>query len=158
MKSRKAISFFLVMLLLASNAGAQTGDWQAVKELPPGTPISVKGRDVIIRNQCTFRAANDYRLVCEGMSPMIPPLVYPRDQVRQVRLERSNAAKVATGALVGIGIGVTLGALGSDRSGTTRGGRMIIGGGILGLIGGAFGRMFPVVHGPVIYRGEGRKR
>ncbi len=154
MTFRKMLSSVLATLVFASSALAQTGDWQAVKELAPGTQISVKGGDFFIHNQCTFREATDDRLLCAGMTPVVPVLVFPRERVRQVRLERSLAARTATGALVGIGVGVTLGALGSDRSGTTRGGRMLIGGAILGLIGGAFGRIFPIIHGPVIYRQE----
>jgi hypothetical protein len=64
MKNIKAIFFLSAALLLASTAPAQTGDWQAVKNLQPGTKISVHSAGPF-HNLCVFERATDEQLVCE---------------------------------------------------------------------------------------------
>jgi hypothetical protein len=131
-----------------------------VKNLQPGTRISVRSDHLFIRNTCFFLSATDDRLVCERAvhnrrSLIIPPLpreaVYERSRVREVRLERGEAANTMAGAGIGAGVGAALG--GSTNNGTlTRGGGALLLGGIGALVGGSFGREFPVIHGKVIYR------
>jgi hypothetical protein len=160
MKHKKTIPFLLAPLLLASIAVAQTGDWQAVKNLQPGTRISVRSGRPFIRNTCFFLSATDDQLVCERavharrrmIIPPIPPeAVYERSKVREVRLEHSEATNTVAGAGIGAGIGAALGA--SANNGTlTRGGSTLLLGGIGALIGGSFGRDFPVIHGKVVYQ------
>jgi hypothetical protein len=155
MKPIRAI-FFLSALLLATAATAQTGDWEAVRNLPPGTRISVRDGHPF-HNLCIFQRATDDQLFCErilhGLSRgMIPPeAVYPRDKVRDVRLEHSDAANVATGAAIGGGIGAAIGASAHSPSLTRPGGALLLGTGGA-IIGGFFGRDFPITHGKVIYR------
>jgi hypothetical protein len=160
MSYKKTIPFLLAPLLLASIAVAQTGDWQAVKDLPPGTGISIRSDHLFIRNMCFFLSATDDQLVCERAvhsrrRMIIPPIpseaVYGRSKVREVRLEHSEAATTMAGASVGAGIGAALGA--STNNGTlTRGGGALLLGGIGALVGGSFGSEFSVMHGRVIYR------
>jgi len=156
MNQSRTISMLLTIPLLTSIALAQTGDWQAVKNLQPGTNISVRTASPF-HNLCVFEHATDEQLVCERTprgprGAFIPPeRVYPRKRIREVRLEHSDAANTAIGAAIGGGIGVAVGA--SVGNGTlTRGGGTLLLGGIGALVGGAFGRDFPVAHGKVVYR------
>ena len=84
-----------------------------------------------------------------------------RGQIRATRGPAYSSAYAPTpppfsplGALIGFGVGAAIGASGSDRSGTTLGGRVIIGGTIFAVIGGVIGTAFPHVrrhypsHGP----------
>jgi hypothetical protein len=143
------------LLLLASIAVAQTGDWQAVKDLRPGTKISVQYGH--FHNLCIFEQATDEQLACDhvfhGPRGAFTPLerVYERNKIREVRLEHSDAANIATGAAIGGGIGAAVGA-GNGNGALTRGGGALLLGGIGALIGGTFGRDFPVTHGKVVYR------
>ena len=160
MRYTKAIFFLSAAVLFASAAQAQTGDWQAVKNLQPGTKISVRSDHSFIRNACFFLSATDEQLVCERAvharrRMIIPPIpseaIYERNRVREVRLEHSEAANTMAGAGIGAGIGAALGA--SANNGTmTRGGSTLLLGSFGALIGGSFGKEFPVIHGKVVYR------
>ncbi len=79
-----------------------------------------------------------------------PPIVLQRAQIREVRIERTDASAVA-GAAIGAGAGATLGAT-SGNGTLTRGGAALLGAGIGGLIGGVFGKQFPFLHGEVVYQ------
>ena len=135
--------------LAAAPAQAQTSDWRAVQQLRPGTAISVKGR---FRVQCNFREASETELVCSQRTQgrfLRPPIVLPRAQIRQVRIERAEASALA-GTAIGAGAGAALGA-NSGNGALTREGSTLLGAGIGGLIGGTFGRQFPFLHGDVVY-------
>jgi hypothetical protein len=80
-----------------------------------------------------------------------PEAVYPRDKIRDVRLEHSDAANVATGAAIGGGIGAAIGASAHNQSLTRPGGALLFGTGGA-IIGGFFGKDFPITHGKTIYR------
>lgn len=160
MQRKTGILLRVVPLLLSSLSLAQTGNWQAVKNLPPGTRISVRSNHLFIRNTCFFLRATDDQLVCERVSHsrrrmIIPPIpsqaVYERSRVREVRLEHGEAANMMAGAGIGAGIGAALGA-GANNGTVTRGGGALLLGSIGALIGGSFGRDFPVIHGKVVYR------
>jgi hypothetical protein len=138
-------------------AFAQTGNWQAVKQLEPGTKISLQSDHLWLHSTCYFQRATDDQLFCErilrGVSRvLIPPdAVYERKKIREVRLEHSDRSNAATGAVIGGGIGATLGATRGNGTLTPEGGALLLG--TTGaLIGGAFGRDFPIFHGKVIYR------
>lgn len=159
MRHTRVILSLLAPLLLASLAAAQKGDWQAVKNLPPGTRISVKAEH-FLTNTCFFLNATDDQLVCERTlhgrrrmlnQPIPYQAFYERSKVREVRLEHSEALNGLAGAGIGAGIGAAVGA--SNGNGTlTRGGGALFLGGIGALIGGGFGSAFPVIHGKVVYR------
>ena len=155
MKYQRTISF-VAPLLLASVAMAQQGDWQSVKNLVPGTRITVRERHPF-HSMCIFQRATDEELFCErilrGSSRvLIPPeAVYDRNKVREVRLEHSDAANAATGAAIGGGVGAAIGASAHSTSLTRPGSALLLGTGGA-IIGGFFGKDFPLTHGKVIYR------
>jgi hypothetical protein len=156
MRHTRIIFLTFAAVLLASTATGQTGDWQVVKNLQPGTKISVQGGHSF-HNLCVFEHATADQLVCEhirhGPRGAVLPSerVYQRGTIREVRLEHSDTANIATGAAIGGGIGAAVGA--SAGNGTlTRGGGALLLGGIGALVGGTFGRDFPVTHGKIIYR------
>ena len=160
MTHTKAIFFLSAAVLLASNARAQTGDWQAVKALQPGTRISVRPNRSFVRNTCFFLSATDNQLVCERVlhgrrRMIIPPIptqaVYERGKMREVRLEHGEGVNSLAGAGIGGGIGAALGAS-ANNGPVTRGGGAFLLGGIGAVGGGSFGRDFPVIRGKVIYR------
>jgi hypothetical protein len=145
-----AVMFFLV---LALSAQAQSGDWRALKSLPPDTRISVKIR---FRTLCDFQYATDDRLVCErimrGPIPFGPDhFSFARKQIREVRLEHSDNTNALVGATVGGGIGVVLGAAGKNDTTTREGGALLLGG-IGAIAGGIIGKDFPITHGKVVYK------
>jgi hypothetical protein len=156
MNRTKNISLVSTILLLASIARAQTGSWQAVKDLQPGTRISVQGASRF-HSPCIFEQATDEQLVCEYIlhgprRAFIPSQrVYERKKIREVRLEHSDAANMATGAAIGGGLGAAVGATAGNGT-LTRGGGALLLGGIGALVGGTFGRDFPITHGKVVYR------
>jgi hypothetical protein len=147
----------LVLLLLAPSALAQRGDWQAVKDIPSGTTISVKYGRFFIHMRCIFQSASDDRLVCARIlygpsAVFIPPeAVYVRKQIREVRLEHSDASNMAVGAAIGAGVGGALGAAGRGDTRTRVAAGLLVGG-VGAVVGGLLGRDFPIRHGKVVYR------
>ena|ERR1700722_679701 len=156
MKHVKTILLVSTLFMLASYASGQAGDWQAVKDLQPGTKISVL-YGVPFHVLCVFDHATDEQLICERV--LHGPhggfgsreRGYRRDNIKEVRLEHSDAANIATGVAIGGGIGVAVG-VGTGRNATRRGEGGLLLGGLGALFGGAFGRDFPIAHGKVIYR------
>src|SRR5450432_856394 len=122
MRPSRICQCLLVSFLCVTAAQAQSSDWSVIKQLVPGTPISVKYGRFWIHNRCVFESATDDTLVCGrilyGYSQVfIPPEAdYRRKSVREVRLEHSDASNIMLGALIGGALG---GALGAARSGDT---------------------------------------
>jgi len=142
-----------LFLVLALGAQAQNADWNEVRNLPPGSRISVKTR---FRVLCDFDWATDDELVCEPVSysPFYrgpTELLFDRKRVREVRLEHSDETNSAIGAAVGGGTGAIIGAVGHSDT-ITRGGGALLLGGIGSLIGGSFNKEFPITHGKVVYK------
>ncbi len=156
MKHLKTILLVSTLFLRASLASAQAGDWQAVKDLQPGTKISVL-YGVPLHVLCVFDHATDEQLICERVfhgprgASSSRERAYHRSTIREVRLEHSDAANIATGAAIGGGIGVAVG-VGAGRNATQRGVGGLLLGGLGALFGGTFGRDFPIAQGKVIYR------
>jgi hypothetical protein len=152
MSRLRIIQSTIAFLLLVTNAQAQTGSWREVEDLPPGAPISVLVR---LRLQCNFRYATDDELVCDFREQGrigIGPMVFRRQNVRQVRMERTETSMLA-GAAIGAGVGAAAGAsVDPQRSGYTRGGSAFLLGGIGGIIGGFVGKDLPFLHGKVVYQ------
>jgi hypothetical protein len=164
MRHTKAIFFLSAVALLASIAPAQTGDWQAVKSLPPGTRISVRDGHSFTRDTCFFLSATDDQLVCGralrghpriGIILPIPnQAVYERSRVREVRLkhgETVDAVNVLIGGAIGAGIGAGFGATANNGT-LTRGGSALVVGTAGAVAGGVLARFFPVLRGKVIFR------
>jgi hypothetical protein len=156
----RCASLAAVLLLLSVPAAlAQKGDWQVVKNIPPGAAISVKYRGLFIHVRCIFQSATDDRLVCarilRGRSVVLIPaeVSYERAKIQEVRLEHSDTSNMALGAAIGAAVG---GALGAARSGDTHANARIVLGLVVGtggaLIGAMLGRDFPIRQGKVIYR------
>ena len=156
MRYAKAIFFLSTMLLLIFAAPAQSGDWQAVRSLRPGTKISVRYQHSF-HSMCLFQHATDDQLVCErilrGTSRVLIPAeaVYQRDKVREVRLEHGDDANIAIGAAIGGGVGAAIGASVHSSAPTRPGSALLLGTGGA-IIGGFFGRDSPITHGKVVYR------
>lgn len=144
MAYRSVTGFLLSAFLFLSNCQAQTGDWQAVQDIPPGSLISVKTQFGTTR--CAFQVAGDAELYCDAGT-------FHRQSIRRVRLERPNVS-AALGAVIGAGIGVGVGvaATNNSRDAETRvydpAGLAILG----GIVCGVIMHRIPVVHGKVVYQ------
>ena len=148
-RKRQIISSMLVALFFGFTAQAQTGDWQALQNLKPGSYILVKAHH---RYRCSVEGATDDELICEGHLPRslrVSTLRIPRSEVHEVRrLPQSNQAKDAwIGAAIGAGAGATAAA--SD-SRTSRGANAFFGGLAGAGLGALLGATVPVFQ--VIFR------
>lgn len=151
----RVIPSFLASLLVVASAAAQTADGSTANYLPGRNEISMA------RSQYTQTAdlapdANDTRLAQlprrgPGM-PFPPQRGYPRESHPPAWIDGGNAGHALIGAAIGFGVGAAIGASGSDRSGTTLGGRVIIGGTIFAVIGGFIGGAHPWPHPRRVYR------
>ncbi|MGD0366515.1 MAG: hypothetical protein ABSA94_03600 [Acidobacteriaceae bacterium] len=176
MKYQSFVAVMVTSCVLASQLGAQVavpvphkGSWETVENIPRGTLLAVKwavsdrGTQTV---HCVFHSADETELVCGHWSqprpspfPVFQPsspdrYVFPREQLRQVRIEneewQSQQSSFA-GALAGATLG---GVVGYNCCGVTGGERPV---GALGLslagalVGGTIGRVFPFLHGQVIY-------
>jgi hypothetical protein len=153
MRQLRRTQLILALALCTSSAQAQTGSWQAVENLSPGSVISVRAHHHV---RCVFRSATDDRLICDPLQHGPVPLgpdetIYDRQSIREVRLEHSVGANELTGAAFGAGIGAAVGASSSNGS-LTRGGSTLLVGGIGAIIGGFVGKEFSILPGKVIYR------
>jgi hypothetical protein len=93
----------MVSLALASSAiCAQTGDWQTVETLKPGTVVSIKTRH---RYLCTVDHVTSRELVCQPRGARIVPSPlsagFPRAEIREIRLEHNQLKDAWIGAGVG---------------------------------------------------------
>jgi hypothetical protein len=176
MKYESFVAMMLASCVLAGQARAQVavpvprrGSWEIVENLPRGTLITVKSALADQSTQtvrCVFHSADETEVVCGHWSqprmspypvfrPGVPDrFVFPRDRVRQVRLENEDfqtTQSTLAGALAGGALG---GVVAYNCCGATGGSRV---GGALGLtllgslVGGTIGHVFPFVKGRVIY-------
>lgn len=149
---RRIFPSILALLLLVSRAPAQTGDWQAVMDLAPGTLISVLSR---YDTRCIFDGATDdtlsYELVSYASSWAGSKVrTLQRRGIYQVRIEVGHGTHAATGAVVGAGVGATIGAIGSYPGSYAK---TALAFGIVGaLVGGGFGGTIPSTRCRVIYK------
>jgi hypothetical protein len=142
MRYPRVIPSVLASLLIVSSAPAQTSDAPTANNLNAGSEIAAA------RSQYTqtpeIPDANDDTIVAQlprrgPRTPFPPQRGYPRGTYQTPWMEHGNAGPAVIGAVIGFGVGAAIGACGSDRSGTTLEGRVIIGGTILSVIGGAIG-------------------
>jgi len=144
MRYRRVTYWIVSAILFLLNCQAQTGDWQAVQDIPPGSLISVKTQ--FGSKRCAFQIAGDTELYCDVVT-------FHRQSIRRVRLEHPNASAVL-GAVVGTGIGIGVGVAvtNNSRDAETRvydpAAYGILGGIVLGMIM----HRIPVVHGKVVYQ------
>jgi hypothetical protein len=148
-------------LVSVSRAQSPVGAWQAVKDLSPGTALTLSVRHLRYSEaHCVFLTADDNGLVCEHRWKTliaVPPreLRYSRDQVREVRVEHSDDLNAKAGAIIAGGVGAALGAALPGRPEERLGGALLLGG-IGGLGGYIFGRDFHPLHGKLIYKAPKR--
>lgn len=149
---RQIFSSMLVILLFSSNTQAQTGEWQAVQSLRPGTRIRVKTLHPV---QCVFQRATEDELTCERFYRVIqPPLsevVFDRRSIREVRIETSDEANGTVGALIGAGAGIAIG-VSTVKTSNEREGRSLLLGSVGAIIGWFFAHDFHIVHARIIYK------
>lgn len=160
MRKLQLVAGLIVVLFHVTSAQAQKGDWQAVKDLPSGTRISVKTR---VWFTCILERATDEVLACDltldgGIWHSSSEVKLDRRKIHEVRLGSDEGLNTAVGAAVGGGAGAIIGAIaGASRgSGSTPGIGAILVGGLGAIVGGAVGREFPIVHGKVVYKKIGR--
>ena len=151
---------FLIFVLVPG-LRAQTGDWQAVKNIRRGTGIFVALEGGPTLGPCILAAVNDDGLICEARGSLrATHFRVPRDNVQAVYLQGRRK-------LIGLGIGAAGGgALGAlhPSFGMSRGGSAFIDGMFLGGMGlgvGAFSD--EVAPGKLVYSsggppGRGRQR
>lgn len=162
-----------LLVVMSLSAAAHTrkqnpkGNWNAVKHLAIGTPISVLSPNSH-HLLCYFERATDDELFCQPLSPALTsgpywpyPFPYPRPSprfpmeyafqrtmIQQVRQERSEDSN----QLIGAGIGAAAGAgIGAGAASSAKGAAAIIGSIPGALIGGLVGRVHPLFHRHVIY-------
>ena len=145
------------------------GSWDIVENLPRGTLLAVKWQVAEGRTQtvhCVFHSSDETELVCghwsrprPSMFPVFQPgnpdrYVFPREQVRQVRIENEDlqvSQSTLAGALAGGVVGGVIGYNCCGAGGATRPGSAAALSLLGTLVGGTIGHIFPFVHGQVIY-------
>lgn len=166
-KRRRAFFASLLVVLLLGNTRAQgqaeapvpsrSGDWQAVKNLMPGTRISVKTGH---RYRCVVEGVTDEELLCEAHVPRsfrMNTLVIHRREIQEVRiLPHPNQTK---DMWMGAGIGAGAGAVVAGTNSGAYPGVHAFFGGLAGALPGAIvGGMVPIFQvifqrGKIIYKG-----
>ena len=145
--------FYLLcaVLVLTAISSASDGDWEIVKSLPSGTPISVKAK---LRHMCTFQLATDTTLTCRpkisGPSSWI--LSFERKEIRQVRLEHGDDTNELIGFATGGAIGFAMGAGGHRVDTSSRLFDGVVAGALFGFAGRFMNRALPITHKSVIYK------
>jgi hypothetical protein len=156
MRYPRVIPSLLASLLTVSSASAQTSDAPTANNLNAGSEIAAARSQYSQTPEISPDANHDTivaQLARRGPGRPFPPQRgYPRGTYQTPWMEHGNAGHALVGAAIGFGVGAAIGACGSDRSGTTLGGRVIIGGTILAVIGGAIGGAHPWPHARRAYR------
>ncbi len=165
-RRRQILYSMLAVLLLGASAQAQSqapaqdrrrggaGDWSVVKNLMPGTRISVKTHH---RYRCLVENVTDDELVCGTHAPFRSiTLMIRRSEIREIRVApHPNQAK---DAWIGAGIGAGAGAvLGGTQSRDYPGFNAFVGGLAGALPGALIGGMVPIFQvvfqrGKIIYK------
>ena len=154
-RALRIISALLAALLLLPNAQAQTRDWQAVRNLRPGTRIMVKAEH---RYPCSFLSATEHELSCEVPQHwrigLPAQMIFSRAEIREIRKEPNQAKD----AWIGAGIGGTAGAVAAGSSSRDYPGFHAFVGGLAGAGAGALvGATVPIFQvlfhgGKLIYK------
>ena len=164
MRNQHNVTFRTVTLIVASltfvsSLQAQTGDWQAVKNITPGSPTAVNAQR---RYHCDFEYATDDKLVCTVYrrrpfgSPTSSAITISRAAIREVRTLPDP--DLDRGALIGAGIGGgTLAVAAAINGGPNRGVAAFfafLAGAFVGYIVGGMVPIFQVMfqRGKVVYK------
>ena len=154
MRHKRMIHCMFALLIAASSAQAQTGDWQAVKNLKPGSQVIVKAQRGY---SCSVEGANDDQLVCEVQehrSLRTSTLTIPRAEVREVRVLPNQAKDAWIGAGIGAGVGAIVAGSASRASPGANAFFGALGGAGLGALVGAMVPLFQFIfqRGKIIYK------
>ena len=148
------ILFGLPIFISAPYLKAQTGDWQAVENIPLGTKITVAVKHHLTIGHCFLSEVSDEGLSCEGDGPRwlpLPAIHYRRRDIRAVYLGRHT---VETAVLIGAGVGVIWGIARPALSGP--GGRpvsAILDGAVFAGVGWFVGSILDLfIRGRLVYR------
>lgn len=153
-RGTRAASCLLVMLLIAAEARAQAGDWNAVQSLKIGTRISIKITPQKRTYVCYLRSVSADELTCRIRKPIFMPgpstMTFARGDIREVRLRRYPER----GEHIGAGIGALAGAaIGAARVPAARGLGAAIGAGLGALLGMPLGAIFSIfARDKLVYR------
>ena len=145
----------IVTLVASSWAQKQNSDWQVVKNLAPGTQISVQVGRFAPALKCHLEDVTDDSLTCaQGWPFPMRAITYTRERIRAVRVAHNTAL---IGLAVGAGTGFVIGLAQDPRPGLGRGGDAVVSAGLLGLLGAGLGGILsPLFPGRVIYRAPGK--
>jgi hypothetical protein len=153
MRYPSVIACILTCLLAAQNLPAQSGNWNAVAAMTPGTHIYVVSKH--LHRACDLLRVTDNELLCEEGSSRFGSrtLVAPRWEIREVREVQAREAKIAAAAALGAAVGVGIGRAtikGKDAETQVYGTASCA---LLGVIAGAVaGRIFSDIHSRIIYK------
>jgi hypothetical protein len=146
MKNLSFVPYMLTIMLLGSVAATQTGDWQAVKALPPETRIRIALKQGLGIDHCIFKQSTDSVLTCAFERQGLVELRVRRDDVRAVFLspEHHHAASLPVPAVAAAVLGpvVIIGVFAGPVP-------LLIGAGVLG---GTCLAARHSSHGKIIYR------
>jgi hypothetical protein len=150
MRRANLTAFLAAILLLASAAWAQSGDWRAVQHLPGGTRIKIKLKHGHTFGHCEFLGATDDTLTCDyGGALRDDQMEYSRDNIKAIYLTH-NARAIGFG--IGAVGGAVIGAAATPGTPATRELFGVIDAGILGGVGYFFGMIVdPFFHGKAVY-------
>ena len=91
--------------------------WQTVQGIAPGSSISVTVFKHRGRRECELLRVSESDLACElERGHFSKRLVFLRDDIREVRLERPDNHHMIAGAVIGGAAGLAIGVLASARS------------------------------------------
>ncbi|HWY04317.1 MAG TPA: hypothetical protein VNX60_11650 [Candidatus Acidoferrum sp.] len=152
MKSPRIAPPLLTLLLVGSPVLAQTGDWQAVENLPQRSLISVEDLHQVIHDTCRFHGVVDGQLFCEYGPHLVgqSEIAFRQKSTRAVRQEQNSTL---IGLAIGASAGAVFGAARDPDPGVGRDGSALVGAGVFGffgaMIGSARGHFW---HGKIIYQ------
>lgn len=143
----RSLACCVLSTLFLTSTQAQTGDWQAVKDIPLGSYIAVTS---LPRNAaCYFVNATDTELFCDRGGLRID---FHRQNIRRVRLDhpqKSSATWTIIGIAAGAGTGAAVGKTSNDAE--TRVYSPFIGA-LFGAIAGFIVGKLVIMPGKVVYR------
>jgi hypothetical protein len=152
MKSPRIAPPLLTLLLLGSPVLAQTGDWQAVENLPQRSLISLEDLHHVIHDTCRFHGVVDGQLFCEYGPHLVGPseIAFRQESIRAVRQEQNSTL---ISLAIGAGAGAVFGAARDPDPGIGRGGSALLGAGVFGFFGAMIGSARShFSHGKIIYQ------
>jgi uncharacterized protein YcfJ len=154
-KNLTFVAILAVPCLALHQGKAQSNDWQAVKAIAPGAPISVRVLGQRRWRECELMNATDSELTCVVRRRLFEKQIsVPRPKIHEVRLEHPEQDRTIIGAVIGGAAGAVVGGIAASRTSDPE---AKVAAPVLGIFlgacfGGGAGRAIHL-HGPVIYIG-----